>query len=301
MSLSVAITTHNRASDLEHTLAQLQRLDPWPEEVIVCADGCTDHTVELVRERFPDCRLIVQEEGRGSVASRDRMMREAAGEFVLLLDDDSYPVEDNFVALASAVMRDAPEVAVLTFPQRTDEFPETLEQSNFGPSQRVGSFANSGALFRRSVYLRLPGFAEVFFHAYEEPDYALQCTEAGYEVCLYTGLTIRHHYTPAMRNEMRTHHRHARNECWSVLMRAPWWLVGPMVFYRACRQMNYARRRGPPWVRHEPAWWRDALQGARGAWRHRQPVSFRAYRAWLRLLGHPQERLTLGPTYARES
>ncbi|MCC5839083.1 MAG: glycosyltransferase family 2 protein [Opitutales bacterium] len=301
MSFSVAIATHNRASDLEHTLAQLRRLDPWPTEILVCADGCSDRTVELVREGFPECRLIENETTLGSVASRDRLMREAEGELVLLIDDDSYPMEENFVALARSVMRDAPEVAVLSFPQRTDEFPETLDQSNFGPSQQVASFANSGALLRRSVYEQLPGFAKIFFHRYAEPDYVLQCMEAGYEVCLYTGLTIRHHTVPAMRDELLTHHFHARNECWSVLLRAPWWLVPPMIFCRACRQMTVARRRGRLWIRREPLWWREFVRGIGPLLRLRQPVSFATYRAWLGLLRQPKERLTLGPTYARDS
>lgn len=301
MSFSVAIATHNRASDLEHTLAQLQRLDPWPTEILVCADGCSDHTLELVRERFPECRLIVNETTLGSVVSRDRLMHEALGDLVLFIDDDSYPVEENFVALAQSVMRDAPEVAVLTFPQRTDEFPETLDKSNFGPSQQVASFGCSGAVLRRSVYLQLPGFAKIFFHRYAEPDYVLQCMDAGYEVCLYTGLTIRHHTVPAMSDEMRTHHLHARNEFWSVLLRAPWWLVPPMMIFRVLWQMKVAYRRGRLWMRREPLWWRDAGRGMGIVWRYRRPVSFATYCAWLGLLRHPRERLALGPTYAQDS
>ena len=44
MSLRVAvtITTHNRRSELERTLAHLSRLAPAPDEIFVCADGCQD-------------------------------------------------------------------------------------------------------------------------------------------------------------------------------------------------------------------------------------------------------------------
>ena len=39
------------------------------------------------------------------------------------------------------------------------------------------SFANPGAVLRRSTYLQLRGFESRFFHMYEEPDYALQCVD----------------------------------------------------------------------------------------------------------------------------
>ena len=83
------------------------------------------------------------------------------------------------------------------------------------------SFANSGAVLRRSTYLQLPGFESRFFHMYEEPDYALQCVAAGYDVLFSPVITIRHHYSGQARDEIRIHHRHARNELWSTLMRCP--------------------------------------------------------------------------------
>src|SRR5450756_2292071 len=88
MKISVMITTHNRLSDLQRTLAVLAQLDPAPLEVLITADGCTDGTEEFVQTEYPEAKLIINSFGRGSVASRDRMMREASGDLVLSLDDD---------------------------------------------------------------------------------------------------------------------------------------------------------------------------------------------------------------------
>ena len=54
-------------------------------------DGCTENVVQAVKAELPQARVFVNQIGLGSVASRDRMMREARGDFVLALDDDSYP------------------------------------------------------------------------------------------------------------------------------------------------------------------------------------------------------------------
>lgn len=228
-------------------------------------------------------RLFVNEVGMGSVASRDRMMREAHGDLVLALDDDSYPEQPECLAPITALFEQNHKLAISHFPQRTDEYPETLTQTDFGPPRLTRSFANSGAVLRRSIYLKLPGFEPKFFHMYEEPDYALQCVAAGYEVLFAPSVTIRHHYSGATRSEMRNHHRHSRNECWSTVMRCPLPQMPLLVFYRVLSQLGYAAKRGPQWVLREPVWWWQALGGIKYCLQKRRPIPWSKYREWLRL------------------
>jgi GT2 family glycosyltransferase len=283
LTVSVMITTRNRAADLGRTCRVLRQLNPPPLEMLIMADGCTDETVEVASCEVPGARLFMNEVGKGSVASRDRMMREARGDLILALDDDSYPEQLDCIAPLVPIFEQRPQLAVLHFPQRTDEYPETLTQANFGPEHLTRSFANSGAVLRRSTYLELPGFESYFFHMYEEPDYALQCVAAGYDVLFSPIVTIRHHYSGQVRSEMRNHHRHARNEFWSVLLRCPFPCVVPVAVYRALSQFRYACRRGFSWVIREPAWWWEALVGIPYCLEKRRPVSWSGYKRWLRL------------------
>jgi GT2 family glycosyltransferase len=277
------ITTRNRAVDLRQTCDVVVRLRPAPIEVLVTADGCTDETVAIVKAEMPNAKMIVNATGKGSVVSRDRMMREARGDLVLALDDDSYPEQLDCLARIVPSFEQRPELAVLHFPQRTDEYPETLAQTNFGLEHSTRSFANSGAVLRRSTYLQLPGFEPRFFHMYEEPDYALQCVAAGYDVLFSPILTIRHHYSGQARDEIRVHHRHARNELWSTLMRCPFPFAIGMVAWRVFSQFRYACKRGWSWVIREPAWWCQALAGVPCCLRKRRPVSWAGYKRWLSL------------------
>jgi len=57
------------------------------------------------------------------------MMREAQGDLVLALDDDSYPEQHDCIARIVPMFDPRPNLAVLHFPQRTDEYPETLAQN----------------------------------------------------------------------------------------------------------------------------------------------------------------------------
>ena len=94
-------------------------------------DGCTADVVEAVKAELPEARLFVNQVGLGSVASRDRMMREARGDLVLALDDDSYPEQLDCISRIVPFFEQRPGLAVLNFPQRTDEYFETLTQTNF--------------------------------------------------------------------------------------------------------------------------------------------------------------------------
>jgi GT2 family glycosyltransferase len=282
-TVSVMITTKNRAEDLRRTCRVLRKLNPPPFEILITADGCSDDTVGVVKEELPGARLFVNEAGLGSVASRDGMVREARGDLVLALDDDSYPEQSDCLSRIVPLFEQNPKLAIAHFPQRTDEYPETLTRADFGPARLTRSFANSGAVLRRSVYLQLPGFESGFFHMYEEPDYALQCVAAGYEVLFTPLITIRHHYSGATRSEMRNHHRHSRNELWSVVLRCPFPQCLALAAYRIFSQFGYAVKRGARWVIHEPVWWCHCLGGLNYCIRRRKPVAWKQYWKWLQL------------------
>jgi GT2 family glycosyltransferase len=283
MTVSVMITTRGRIDDLRRTSRVLQELSPRPLEVLVTMDGCTTDVVEAVKAELPEARLFVNQVGLGSVASRDRMMREARGDLVLALDDDSYPDQLDCISRIVPFFEQRPRLAVLNFPQRTDEYFETLTQTNFGSEHLTRSFANSGAALRRATYLQLAGFESRFFHMYEEPDYGLQCVAAGYDVLCSSVVTIRHHYSGQARDEMRIHHRHARNEFWSTLIRCPLPFAVGMVAWRVFSQFRYACKRGWSWVVREPVWWCEALAGIPYCVRKRRHVTWAGYKRWLSL------------------
>lgn len=286
--ISVAITTHNRLEDLENTLDQLGRYEGQYEELLVCADGCSDGTQEYVRKEYPAIRLMENYPGEGSIPSRNNMIRTSKSPYVLLLDDDSYPIESHFFKQVQDLMEKYPEIGVLTFPQRSEEFPESLTMENFGPNKRVGTFTSSGAVIRKSLFEELGGFPDYFFHAYEEPDYSIRVHAKGLFVVQWCELTVRHHFTQAMRDEGRTHRRHARNEMWSTIMRAPFPLILILIPYRLFSHARYALGRGVLWLLKEPKWWFAALQKCLTAWRLRSPVSSALYRSWLRLMRDPE-------------
>src|SRR5919109_2060286 len=113
MRVSIMITSRNRLGELRRTLDVLEKLDPTPVEILITADGCTDGTAGFVSSTLPNVKLVVNRPAIGSVASRDRMMREAKGDLLLALDDDSYPEQSDCIARIIPFFEQRPKLAVL--------------------------------------------------------------------------------------------------------------------------------------------------------------------------------------------
>ena len=126
-----------------------------------------------------------------------------------------------------------------------------------------------------TVFLQLGGHYAPFWNAYDEPDFALRCAAAGWQVRFDPAVKIRHHFSGVNRNHLRMHHLHARNEIWSVLMRCPMPQFFAVAAYRAWRQFGFAWKWSWRWVLREPQWWLATAWPVRRRqrWRNGEPVS----------------------------
>ena len=69
--VTVTVTNYNGAKYLDWCLRAVQNLVPAPAEIIVVDNASTDGSVSLVRERFPEVRLITLEQNRGPCPARN--------------------------------------------------------------------------------------------------------------------------------------------------------------------------------------------------------------------------------------
>ncbi len=287
MTFTIMIPTRDRVRELEFTCVELLKLDPVPMEVLICADGCTDETCVMLARNFPQFKVLRNTDARGSVHSRDRMLRLARGDIVVSLDDDSYPVGVDFLQRLAEVFDGHPEAAVVVFSEVRPGVASSKPNPERSRGCYVGAYANCGAAMRQEVYLSMPGFSTLFQHMYEEPDYALQCYAAGYAVWFEPSMEIVHTQSAVNRREMRRHALNARNELWSVWLRCPWPWPPVVTAYRAARQLVYASFQGPQWVIREPSWWREAFSGIGVCLEQRRDIPWRTYYRWMRLARHP--------------
>jgi GT2 family glycosyltransferase len=97
MKLSVIIVNYNVKAYLEQCLRTVfAALEEMAGEVFVVDNLSTDGSVEMVREKFPQVRLIANRENVGFSRANNQAVRESSAEYVLLLNPDTVVGEDVF-------------------------------------------------------------------------------------------------------------------------------------------------------------------------------------------------------------
>ena len=240
-SVSVVVVTYNALPWVERALESVRG-----HESIVVDHGSTDGTVELVRERFPEARLI-QQENKGLGGGSNAGMRVASGEYFLLLNSDAWSLDDAIERLA-ALLDEHPEAAVAgprllnpdgSLQRSVRGFPtvwrlatEYLFLRKLAPRSRaLNAFYGDGfdhdevreteflmgacLLVRREAADTVGLFDEDFFMFSEETDWCYRFRQAGWKV-LFTpeaefvhvgGATTRQNWGPMFREQVRGHVR----------------------------------------------------------------------------------------------
>src|SRR3954452_19438484 len=90
IGISIIIATYNACRLLADCLTSIAENPPGePYEVIVIDDASADGTSAMVRDRFPDVLLLLNEVNRHYAFSNNRAFDHAKGEFLLLLNNDT--------------------------------------------------------------------------------------------------------------------------------------------------------------------------------------------------------------------
>lgn len=209
MKLSYVIVTHQRREPLLKTLAILFETTP-PQvqggtagfEVWVVDNASTDGTCEAVRAKFPSVKIIEKTTNEG-VWARSAAFAPAKGEYLILLDDDSYPIGDavsRSIAYLDAHAECAAVVGKVVLPDGSQEgcaFPAVML---------------SGAVcIRRNVLLKVGGFRPEFFRKAGEYDLSYRIWQAGYRVDRFEDVVYRHDKVMTGRSKPFAHRMDLRN------------------------------------------------------------------------------------------
>ncbi len=98
--ISIIIVNYNVRDFLEQCLLSLRRaLAHIPSEVWVVDNNSVDGSVNMLRERFPEVRLIASKSNLGFSGGNNLALKQARGRFIVLLNPDTVVQEDTFSSL----------------------------------------------------------------------------------------------------------------------------------------------------------------------------------------------------------
>ena len=288
--LTVAITTRDRPDALAACLASLHVITHLDPEVIVFDDGSKEGTWQRLGGAAAGAHVIRDAASPGYIVGRNRLVREADGEFVLLLDDDARLIGAAAIEEAIAVMKADAKVGAVGFAQAEADgrpWPPAMQPSPAQVPTVVPSFIGFAHIIRRDRFLGLGGYRETFGFYGEEKEFCLRLLDAGFHTVYLPQALVAHVVDPNSRDLRRYLRFVARNDCLNSLLNDPF---TRLVWMLPVRYALYFRmRRG--WKIRDPwggVWLlRQIVRRFPEVWKARRPVSRGTLKEW-RALRHEQ-------------
>ncbi len=221
--VSVAVVSWNGLEHLKVLLPALaEQRDPGvPWEVLVLDNGSRDGSAAWVRRHHPEVRLVESDSNLGFCAGNNRLVEEADGDAVALLNNDTRPRPGWLAALVDALASAADDVAavsgrivdwegerldfargVMTFDGHAFQLGFRRPLAETGPPEVPADgaelpFACGGnMLVKRRSFLDAGGFDEAFFAYLEDVDLGWRLWSGGERV-LYADDAVVHHRSSA--------------------------------------------------------------------------------------------------------
>jgi GT2 family glycosyltransferase len=213
-TISYIIPTRDRPGDLAMTLSALGKLkhaENTRAEVIVVDNASRQPPTppEKLRNGLP-VRLILRRANEAA-ASRNAAARAATGAWLIMLDDDSAPLDTGFMR----VLEDAPmDVAAIG---AEILLTDGAREAGGLPEVPVGC----GVAIRREVFLDLGGYDPEFHFYAEEYDLAARILLAGFRVTHDRRFRVLHRKVADGRDMNAILHRLVRNNGWVEQRYAP--------------------------------------------------------------------------------
>ncbi len=152
-------------------------------EILVVDNASTDGTPGMLAGEFPDVQLIRRPSNEG-VSARNHALARASGRYVMLIDDDSYPLDDA-AARALAWMEASPRCGAVV--GRV-----VLPEGGLEASALPGVIINCAVVLRKSALDQVGYFPREFFRQAEEYDLSFRLWDAGYTIERFEDLVYRH-------------------------------------------------------------------------------------------------------------
>ncbi|PJA42922.1 hypothetical protein CO176_00990 [Candidatus Woesebacteria bacterium CG_4_9_14_3_um_filter_39_10] len=195
MNSSVIIPNYNGEKLLTENLPLVIKAMNNPAngicEIIVVDDGSWDGSVRLIKEKFPQVKVIKHKINRGFSASINTGVRGSSGDLLVLLNSDVIPDEDFLIS-------------TLPHFKNPKVFAVSLHEKGYGwarggfkdgyiqilPGEESDSFHESfyvsggSGVFRRSFWMSLGGMDEKLFSPFywEDIDICYRAAKRGYQI-----------------------------------------------------------------------------------------------------------------------
>ena len=227
MKLSVIIVNYNVKYFLEQALWSVRKAAKGIDvEIFVVDNNSVDDSVQMVQQKFPEVKLLINLDNVGFAKANNQAIRQASGEYLLLLNPDTVVEEDTFVKCLQ-FMDARPKAGALGvkmidgsgkflpeskrgFPSPLVAFSKTFGLSKIFPKSKIFNHYHLGYLdvneiheievlagafmmLRKKVIDEIGMLDEAFFMYGEDIDLSYRIIKAGYKNYYFPKTKIIHY------------------------------------------------------------------------------------------------------------
>lgn len=202
MKLSVVVATHDRAGLLPRHAAAMMAQDFSGFEVVYVDDGSTDATPSALAElaaAHPGRIRWLRQENRGPGPARNAAAAIAAGDLLVIADDDAFPGPDWLSRLVAAHAARGCDALAYAYGLLPDAPPPAryMHHRNLlvtGTRPRTGYIGPALFILSKDWYARAGGFPEARLDAAEDFLFCRRLIAAGARVGFDPGIVVPHRF-----------------------------------------------------------------------------------------------------------
>ena len=238
---SIVIVTWNGRQYLDACLTAAQAQPGSDAEIVLVDNGSSDGTAAFVRARFPDVRLVALGANHGFAGGCNAGAREARGEHVAFLNNDTV-ADPGWLRALRAGVDHATRSLLVTSRIVYMHDPSIIDSAGDGAYRWGGAYkrlhgesaeraagarevfgiCGAACLMPKAVFEELGGFDEDFFASHEDVDLSYRARLRGYRCRYVPDAIVRHHGSATLGTISRFAVFHGqRNLEWVFLKNTP--------------------------------------------------------------------------------
>jgi N-acetylglucosaminyl-diphospho-decaprenol L-rhamnosyltransferase len=223
LDISLVLVNYNGSDFIDDCLNSIDRVfDCCDREVIIIDNFSTDDSVKIVKDNFPQFKLITSQVNLGFSKANNLAVKYSQGNHLLFLNTDTILTE-NTPQILSDYLNQNPNVGAvgsrITFEEGSYQLSagklpnlaiELWDKIKYGLDRRwhqlfsgiydrqystireVGWLTGACLMIRRDVFEQIGGFDESFFMYFEDKDICKRVRDAGFKVVYYPETSLIH-------------------------------------------------------------------------------------------------------------
>ena len=206
--VSVVMLAWNRKDEVRDSLTHVFESTYSNMEVIVVDNGSSDGTAAMIEKEFPEVKLIRLPRNIG-IEGFNVGFANAKGEYVVVLDDDSYPAPDAIQRMVVRFREE--EIGIIAF---RIEHPSTGALTTKNWPEISSRMVGCGAGIRKSTLDAVGYYDPDFFLYANDYDLPIRVWDAGQRVVYDDSIVAYHAFSPKKRTGGRNIYFGTRNGIW---------------------------------------------------------------------------------------